>query len=172
MLNIDCETWCLSFVLVWWPYLGKMIFWNVSIVTVLILPMIKLLRVLWCPKHTRLSHRKFLSGGNTWKTMAIRVFKNKPKSCMVAIATLHECWLVERNFSERNIHRKKIHKAVTPNSKPFWRYPSVDRVNGKTVLAGLNSSAFICSVRVIEDSLSRTFLRPNDQLVHGWCAVC
>ena len=70
-----------------WPYLGKIIFWNLSIVTVLILALIKLLRVLWCPKQRRLSRRKFLSGGNTWKTIVIQVFKIKPKSCMVAIAT-------------------------------------------------------------------------------------
>ena len=49
--------------------------------------MIKLLRVLWCQKHRRLSHRKFLSGGNTRKTTATPVFKNKPTSCIVAMAT-------------------------------------------------------------------------------------
>ena len=43
--------------------------------------------VLWYPKHRRSSHRKFLSGGNTWKTKEIWVFEIKPKSCMVAMAT-------------------------------------------------------------------------------------
>ena len=85
-----------------------MIFWNVSIVTVLILAMIKLLRVLWFPKHGRLSDRKFLSGGNTWKTMATQVFKNKPKSCMVAMATsMRDDWwnwtfLMENTIKEKS----------------------------------------------------------------------
>ena len=85
MLIIGCKTWHLSVVLVSMTIFGQNDFWSVSIGTVLILATIKLLRVLWYQKHRRLSHRKFLSGGNTWKTMAIRVFKNKPKSCMVAM---------------------------------------------------------------------------------------
>ena len=43
MLILDCETWRLSGVLV--SYLGKMIFWNVSIVTDLILALIALVRL-------------------------------------------------------------------------------------------------------------------------------
>ena len=98
-----------------------MTFWNVSIVTVLILAMIELLKVLWCPKHRRLSHTKFLSGGNTWKTMEIQVFIIKPKSCMVAMATYKRAdWWKWTFLNGKYI--EKIHKAVTPNSKPFWRY--------------------------------------------------
>ena len=55
--------------------------------TVLKLAFIKLLRVLRCPKLKRLCHRKFLSGGNTGKTMEIRIFKIRPENCMVAMAT-------------------------------------------------------------------------------------
>ena len=40
-------------------YLGKIIFWNVSIVTDLILDLIALIRLLRCPKHRKLSHRSF-----------------------------------------------------------------------------------------------------------------
>ena len=90
-----------------------MIFWNLSTLTLLILALIELLTVLWCQKH-RLSHRKFLSAGNTWKTMAIRVFKIKPKSCMVAIATYMtaEWW----NWTFRNgKFIEKSPKAKTPN---------------------------------------------------------
>ena len=64
-----------------------MILWNVSIITVLLLALIEFIRVLWCPKHRKLSHRKFLSGGNTRETTEIRVFKNKSKNCEVAMAT-------------------------------------------------------------------------------------
>ena len=53
---------------------------------------------------------------NFGKTMEIRVFKIKLKSCMVAI---HEGCFLGLNFSEWKIPRKKIHKAETPNSKPF-----------------------------------------------------
>ena len=112
MLIIDCETWRLSVVLVS----------IVIVVTVLLLAMIKLLRVLGCPKHRRLSYRKCLSGGNTWKTMAIRVFKNKPKSCMVAMATYMRANWWNWTFLNGKKHRKNSHKAVTPKSKLFWRY--------------------------------------------------
>ena len=87
MLIMDCETWHLSVVLVSMTIFGQKDFWNVSIVTDLIFALIELIRLFWCPKHRNLSHRKFLSGGNTWKTIEIWVFKNKPKSCMVAMAT-------------------------------------------------------------------------------------
>ena len=52
-----------------------MIFWNVSIVTVLIIALIELFSLMMS-KHIRLSYRKFLSTG-----------KAKPKSCMVVVAT-------------------------------------------------------------------------------------
>ena len=55
--------------------------------TVLTLALIKLFRVLGCQIHRRLSHRKFLLGGNTGKTKEIQLFKIKPKSRMVAMAT-------------------------------------------------------------------------------------
>ena len=42
---IECETWRLSVVLVSMTIFGQNNFWNVSIVTVLILAMINLLRV-------------------------------------------------------------------------------------------------------------------------------
>ena len=47
--------------------MGKKIFWNVAIVTVLILALIQLNRDLGGPKHRRVFHRKFLSGANTGK---------------------------------------------------------------------------------------------------------
>ena len=49
-------------------------FWILSTVTLPMWASIKLLRVLRCPKHRSFSHRKFPSGGNTWKTMKIWVF--------------------------------------------------------------------------------------------------
>ena len=110
-----------SFFYRWWPYLDKMIFWNVSILTVLILALIELLRILWCLKHGRLTHRGFLSGRNTWQVMEIWVFQIKPKMSMVALAThmTVDWW----NWIFLNgKYREKSHKAVTPNSKPVWRY--------------------------------------------------
>ena len=66
--------------------LGRNGFWNVSIVTVLILAVIKLLRILGCPKHRKLFHRKFLSGGILEKQWRFEFSKISQK-CMVAMAT-------------------------------------------------------------------------------------
>ena len=94
---------------------GKMIFSNLSIVTALILALMKLLRVLWCPKHRRLSYRKFLR----WKYL-----KNKGDSSFQKSAekwychhgNTHEGLFVDLNFSELKIPRNKSHKAVPTNS--------------------------------------------------------
>ena len=112
-----------------------MIFWYVSIVTVLILALIERPREIWCAKHRRLFHKKFLSPGNTWKTMENRIFKIKPK-VYGCYDNRHEGWLVELNFSQWKTHWKKSYKAVTPNSKPFWRY-AVILVRGHNVPPGL-----------------------------------
>ena len=126
--------WC------WWPYFDKMIFLNLSTVTLLILASIKLLKVLWCPKPRRSSNRRFLSGGNTWKTMEIRVFKNKRKVACCH-GNIHESYLVKLNFL---IPRKKNHKAETPNSKPFWRYVVI-LVRGHNVPSGLGRVRYVGS---------------------------
>ena len=55
-----------------WPYLDKKNFWSPSTGSRLMWASIKLLKVLWCPKHRRLSHRRFLWEGNTGKTREIR----------------------------------------------------------------------------------------------------
>ena len=104
-----------------------MIFWNLSIVTVLILALIKLLRILWCSKLGRLSHRKFLSGGNTWKTMEIRVFKIKPKSFMVAMATYTRAdqwnWIfLNGKYLERKVTKQELQtQSHFENMLWFWR---------------------------------------------------
>ena len=100
---------------------GQKIFWNFSTVMLLILALIKLLWVLWCPKHRRLSHRKFLSAGNTWKQWRFKFSKLSRK--VVWLPWQHTWVLIGRTeFSEWKIPRKKNHKAETPNSRPFWRY--------------------------------------------------
>ena len=84
-----------------------MILWNVSIVTVLMLALIKLLRVWWCQRHGRLFHRKFLSGGNTWKTMMIWVFKRSQK---VAWLPCQHTWRLTgwtKHFLMENTQKEK-----------------------------------------------------------------
>ena len=90
-----------------------MIFWNLSTMILLILASIKFFRVLSCPKHRQLSHRKSLCGGNTGKTMEIRVFKIKSKSCIVAMATYMKAdwWnstILKGKFIERKVTKQKL----------------------------------------------------------------
>ena len=63
-----------------------MIFWNVSIVTVLVLAMIKLLRVYDIQSIEGYPTESF-SQVEMLKKLEIPVFKHKPKSCMVSMAT-------------------------------------------------------------------------------------
>ena len=104
--------------------------------------LIQLLRVLWCPKHRRLFHRKFLSGRNTWKILEIWVFKSKPKSCMVAMATcMRADWwkwnflngkLPERSQS-RNSKLQAILKIFYDVCKGAQSAPGLDRVKLNTL---------------------------------------
>ena len=115
-----------------------MIFWNISTVKLLMLASIKLLRVRWRPKHRRLSHRKFFSGGNTWKTMEIWVFKIMLKSCMVAMATyMRDDWWnwifwMENYQKEESWSRNSKLQAVLKKLCEFGKAPQctsgLDRV--------------------------------------------
>ena len=106
MLIIDCETCHYSVVFVSMTIFGQNIVWNVSIVTVLILALIQLLRVLWCPKHRRFFHRKFLSGGILEKQWRFEFSKLNRK--VLFLPWQHTWGLIGgANFSEWKIPRKK-----------------------------------------------------------------
>ena len=117
-------------------------FWILSTVTLPMWASIKLLRVLRCPKHRSLSHRKFLSGGNTWKTMKIWVFIIMLKSCTVGMATYMrvDCW--NWNFLNGKLPERKVMKKKLQNPKPFWRYP-VMLARGHNVPPGLDTVKYL-----------------------------
>ena len=127
--------------------------------------LIKLLGVLWCPKHRKLSRRKFLSSGNTWKTMEARVFNIMLKSYMVAMATLMRAhrwkWnVLTGKLPERKAMKKNVKlQAVLKISCDFGKGYNVPRVwlgfkgccshccfhTSKTCLVGIMNS-IICLV--------------------------
>ena len=92
MLIIDRGTRHLSVSFVSMTIFGQINFWSISTVTLLMWASIKLLRALCCPKHRKLSHRKFPSGGNTWWTVVIRVSKLCWK--VVWLPWQHTQWLI------------------------------------------------------------------------------
>ena len=145
MLLIDCKTCTNQLDLCRWPYLGKMIFWSISTVTLLMWALIGLLRVLWCPKHRGLSHRTFLQLKHrrlshrtflqlkhrrlSHRTFLVKILEKQWRFKLSNYAqklhgghgNMHEGRSVELSFSEWKFTRKISNEADTANSKTFWR---------------------------------------------------
>ena len=96
-----------------------MILWNLSIVTVLTWASIKLRRVLWCPKHRKLSHRMFLLNMEILKKQCRFQFSQFDKNLCGCHGNMRADWW-NWIFLNENLPEKS-YEAGTPNSKPFWR---------------------------------------------------